>query len=457
MAFCGCTNASSRRRDDAPLCYTPLRHGGVTEAELAAGTTEVLAEQRVASAPIANAPRIAYVAYPSSLVLRSANAVQTYATVQALRAIAPDCRVLIPRFAFRASRFTDLGAIYLLRLPFNAGRHLIRSVVWSYAERTWFSFRLFGWLIHQRLRHAAPDVLYVRDVVCAAWLALLTPRLSGAAVIFEAHDLEAENRSANSGPVARWIARRMDRIALGRARGVVSLTETFVPIIGQYRTPCGSGTIAVIPDAYDDAIYTPQDRDAARIALGIPSDAFLVAYTGLTFAYHGVELLVDAFRLLTEPLPNAHLVLVGGRAGERASIADRVRDLGITDRVTIVAPRPVAEIPAYLAAADVLVIPDTVTKASASPLKLFEYAAMARPIVASDLPALREILPAATARYVTAASPRALADGLQWVAGHPTEAEGMAHRARAAVSAHTYRARAAAIVSFCATLADRRP
>jgi glycosyltransferase involved in cell wall biosynthesis len=299
-------------------------------------------------------------------------------------------------------------------------------------------------------------VLYVRDVVCAMWLALLAPRLSGAAVIFEAHDLEAENRSANSGPVARWIARHLDRIALGRARGVVSLTETFVPIIAQYRTPRGDAAIAVIPDAYDDAVYAPQNRDAARIALAMPTDTFLVAYTGLTFAYHGIELLVDAFRLLIERLPNAHLALVGGRADERASIAERVRDLGITDSITIVAPRPVTEIPTYLAAADVLVIPDTVTKASASPLKLFEYAAMARPIVASDLPALREILPADTARYV-APSPRVLADGMQWVAEHPTEAAEMAHRARAAVAAHTYRARAAAIMTFCATLADRCP
>ncbi len=95
------------------------------------------------------------------------------------------------------------NATHLLRLPFNAGRHLIRSVVWSYAERTWFSLRVVGWLVRQRLRRSPPDVLYVRDVVCAMWLALLAPPVCGAAVIFEAHDLESDNRSANTGPVAR--------------------------------------------------------------------------------------------------------------------------------------------------------------------------------------------------------------------------------------------------------------
>lgn len=424
---------------------------------MAAGTTEILVAERAAPAAIAKPPRIAYVAYPSSLVLRSANAVQTYATVRALREIAPDCPLLIPRFAFRESRFTDLGATHLLRLPFNAGRHLIRSTIWSYAERSWFSFRVLAWLARQRRGHGGPEVLYVRDVVCAAWLAILAPRLGGAMVVFEAHDREAENRSANTGPVARWIAQHIDRIALGRADGVVSLTQAFVPIIAEYRVTGNTSAVAVIPDAYDDTVYIPREREAARIALGIPADAFVVAYTGLTFAYHGVDLLVAAFRLLPERLPNAHLVIVGGRESEREQIGRQATGLGIASSVTVVAPRPVSEIPTYLAVADALVIPDTVTKASASPLKLFEYAAMARPIVAADLPALREILPADAARYVSAGDASALADGLRWVAEHPTDAEAMAQRARVAVSAHTYHARAAAIVSFCARLAARRP
>ncbi|MGI8857046.1 MAG: glycosyltransferase [Thermomicrobiales bacterium] len=414
-----------------------------------------MVEQHAAPARIANPPRIVYVAYPSSLVLRSANAVQTYATVRALRAIAPHCDILIPRFAHRGSRFTDLNATHLLRLPFNAGRHLIRSVIWSYAERTWFSLRVLAWLARQRLRPSPPEVVYVRDSVCAMWLALLAPPVCGAAVIFESHDLESENRSANTGPVARRIAHHIDRIAFARASGIVSLTATFLPEIDQRRPGKHASAVTVIPDAFDDALYTPHDRDKARDALGIPTDAFVVVYTGLTFAYHGVDLLVDAFALLAGRLTNARLILVGGRAGERDTIGRRIRDAGIGDRVTVVAPLPVEEIPAYQAAADVLVIPDTVTKASASPLKLFEYAAMARPIVASDLPALREILPPDSVRYVAPAHASALADGLQWVAEHPAEAGAMARRAHDAVSIYTYQARAAAIVSFCAEIADQ--
>lgn len=391
-------------------------------------------------------PRITYIAYPSSLTLRAANAVQTYATVAALRAAVPDLTALIPRFAFRPSAFSALGATHLLRLPFNAGRHLIRSALWSYLERTWFAFRVLIHLIAQRQR---PDVLYVRDIICAAWFSLIVPRFLHIAVIAEIHDREATNPSANSGPVARWLARHSDAATARRASGLVSLTEAFIP---ELRSLIGAATappIAVIPDAYDDRVYRPMDRAEARAALALLPDTCVIAYTGLTFAYHGVELLVEAFAIVKKTLPSAILVLVGGRDGERAAIAEQAARCGISGSVRIVPPRSVAEIPTYLAAADMLIIPDTVTKASASPLKLFEYAAMARPIVATDLPALREILPADAARYVTPGDPAATAAGIVWVATHPGEAAAMATRARHAVEGHTYRQRAAAIIAFC--------
>ena len=194
----------------------------------------------------------------------------------------PDCRVLIPRFAFRESRFTDLHATHLLRLPFNAGRHLIRSVVWSYAERTWFSLAgaRHGSCANDCC-HTAPDVLYVRDVVCAAVAraarpaASATRRSSSRPTIWRPRIAPRTRGRSPAGSPAR-----MDRIALGRAHAVVSLTKTFTPIIDAVSTGAAHAAVAVIPDAYDDAVYTPQDRDAARGMLDMPLDAFLVCYTG---------------------------------------------------------------------------------------------------------------------------------------------------------------------------------
>lgn len=421
---------------------------------MVAATKSRIEEPRVAADAPASLPRIMYVAYPSSLTLRSANAVQTYATVAALRACVPNCAVVIPRFAFRPSAFSALGATHLLRLPFNAGRHVVRSVCWSYLERTWFALRVLLHLACEGLRHRQPDVVYVRDIVCAVWLALVLPRVR-VAVVFEMHDREATNPSANSGPVSRWLARRFDAIAVRHASGIVSLTDAFVPevralTVREVRTP-----LVVIPDAYDDTVFRPQNRVEARAALGLPPDRPVIVYTGLTFAYHGVDLLVDACAIVRTTLPSMLLLLVGGRDAERAAIAERAAGCGLSGNIRLVPPVPTRDIPRCLAVADVLVIPGTVTNTSASPLKLFEYAAMERPIVATDLAALREVIPADAARYVSPGDPAALAAGIVWAVTHPDEAAAMAVRARRAVETHTYAHRASAILAFCRQICER--
>jgi glycosyltransferase involved in cell wall biosynthesis len=393
-------------------------------------------------------PRIVYVAYPA-LTIRAANAIQTFATVRALRALAPDCELLVPRFGFRASAWSSLGARHLARIPFNTGQHVLRSTGWSYAERTWFAWRVLLHLLRQRIGGTRADVVYVRDAVCAAWLGLLARRVAGARVIYEAHNLEATNPSANTGPLTRRLAARIDRAALDHASAVVSLTGTFRDLLSARRLLGAATPTAIIPDAFDETVFAPRERQSARASLGLPAGAFIVAYTGLTFAYRGLDRLVAAFAAFHADCPNALLLLVGGTAQERAALQTQAHERNTAAAVRIVPPQPNGAIPAYLAAADALVLPDTVSKESASPLKLFEYAAMERPIIAVDLPALREILSDDAARYIPAGDVTALADALRWIASNPEAAQQQAVRARAALAEHTYSARAAAILRFC--------
>ena len=124
---------------------------------------------------------------------------------------------------------------------------------------------------------------------------------------------------------------------------------------------------------------------AAR-AIGTPA---VVGYSGHLYPWKGVDLLLDA---LAE-LPGVRGLVVGGHPGGAATSArlqNRARaSLACESRVTftgMVRPREVA---ARLEPADVLVLPNPATVVSeryTSPLKLFEYLALGRPIVASDLP-----------------------------------------------------------------------
>jgi glycosyltransferase involved in cell wall biosynthesis len=93
-----------------------------------------------------------------------------------------------------------------------------------------------------------------------------------------------------------------------------------------------------------------------------------------------------------------------------------------------------------------LVLPNTASAISeryTSPLKLFEYLTLGRPIVASDLPALREILtPGETALLAAPGDPRALATAMSQVAASPELAARLGAAALALAPAYTWDARA---------------
>lgn len=394
--------------------------------------------------------RICYVAYPNSLRLRSANAVQTYATLRALKALAPDTLAIVPRVEAGPSAFDGL-ALHLPRIGIGRLSRFHRSTLWYYAERSvyaWLALALLTWLrLVQRQRF---DVVYVREVICALWLALLAPRLIGARVVYEVHDLESRNPSRAKERWAQPLLHLIDRLTLTQPAALTSLTAAFRDLLASLglRDP---REVAVLPDAYDETRYAPQDRDAARRALGLPDEPTIV-YAGLTFAYRGVDLLLDAMA----DVPGARLILVGGRDQERAALVEQAQRLGIGDRVTFVGVQPQDHVPLYLAAADVLVIPDTVTDVTASPLKLFEYMAMERAVVCPDLPALREITGGDGALHVPRGDRAALAAALRALLDDPAQRQALAQRGRERVAPYTYTQRAARLLAVCERVAQKR-
>jgi glycosyltransferase involved in cell wall biosynthesis len=114
---------------------------------------------------------------------------------------------------------------------------------------------------------------------------------------------------------------------------------------------------------------------------------------------------------------------------------------------------PPTQVPTYLAAADVLVLPNTakaaISRLYTSPLKLFEYMAAQRPIVASDLPSLRDILtPQHNAVLVTPDDPTALAAGIAQVLADPHLAERLTRQAAEDVKQYSWEQRATRIWQF---------
>lgn len=397
--------------------------------------------------------RIAYIAYPTSLTLRSANAIQTYTTLRELRRLAPNTLAIIPRWLREPSRFAELGAVHLPRPAIGKLSRLYRSTLWYYAERSVFAAMAALVIAGECLRGRPVQAVYVREVLCAGWWATVWGPLLDIPVVYEAHDLESWNPSRAKERWAQPLLHLLDRAALTRSQAVVSLTDDFRQLLARmgWRDPA---EVTVIADAFDDRQIAPGDRVAARQLLALPADAPLIVYSGMTFAYRKLDMLQQAFASLQAQFPNARLALVGGRPAEIEQLRAQAAALGITNVVTYTGQIDQAQIVPYLHAADLLVIPDTVTDITASPLKLFEYMAAGRAVILPDIPALREVLPPSAGYYFRRGDATALAAALAAALADPNRAE-RAERGLALVAPHTYTARAERILALAATVAQK--
>ena len=155
------------------------------------------------------------------------------------------------------------------------------------------------------------------------------------------------------------------------------------------------------PEMFDPARFTAQEVAELRRHHGIPADALVVTFLGTFGQWHGAEVLAQAIRQLIDnhqgwvEAKKVHFLLVG----DGLKMPDVRKILGSHAQgpyVTLAGLVPQHEAPLYLAASDILCSPHVPnadgTKFFGSPTKLFEYMAMGKAIVASDLDQIGEVL-----------------------------------------------------------------
>jgi glycosyltransferase involved in cell wall biosynthesis len=183
---------------------------------------------------------------------------------------------------------------------------------------------------------------------------------------------------------------------------------------------------------------------------------FRVVYAGNLFEWKGVFVLAGAARRLP---PKYQVEFLGGSPEAEQPFRTHLVEAGLVERVIVRGYVPPRELPAAFARANVLVLPNSAKRALShtytSPLKLFEYMAAGRPIVASDVPAVRNVLTHGhNAILVQPDDPSALAEGIQRVCEDRALAATIAAQARRDVEAYTWDNRAARIARFVAEQCD---
>ena len=291
------------------------------------------------------------------------------------------------------------------------------------------------------------DVVYTPELILAS-AALRLPAPLRPPVVYESHNFRpafaANLPDLVTGlPAAgrlklRRLWRRERRVWRG-ADGYVATTQALASELANR-----FGHRARVLTAPNGVRLDPARRYAPRSRAESPP---VVAYAGHFYPYNGAHLLIEALALL----PGVRGLIIGGHPRDAAD-GERLRALtsarGLTERVTFTGLVPPDQVLPRLREADVLVQPliDAPYTRYASAMKLFDYMAAGRPIVAFDLASTREVVAdGRTARLVEPGSVEALAAGVRDVLADPALADRLAHAAFEEVANYTWAHRAARI------------
>ena len=208
----------------------------------------------------------------------------------------------------------------------------------------------------------------------------------------------------------------------------------------------------VAPNAFDPNLFLHlRSKKEEREQLGLSFDKPIALYSGHLYDWKGV----DTFIAAAEFLPEVDFIVVGGTQKE---VDDFTKKHKPCHNVVFLGQKPFLQIPHYLAAADVLVLPNSLrssnprlvvySKCDTSPIKMFEYMASGRPIVASDLPSIREILSEQTAVFFEHDNEKMLAEKIQMVLNDEALAHMIGESAQKEVQQFTWKKRAQKILNF---------
>jgi len=276
------------------------------------------------------------------------------------------------------------------RLPFRADDALRLDI-----ERT-------GALV-ARLR---PDVLHAHSNHLNGQVALALRRHFGLPVVYEVRGMLEETwRSRTGNPDAAHsdfyrLTRAAETQVMRAANAVVTLGESMADEIRARGVP--ADRVHVVPNCVDDAWL---DRSP-----GTKDGTLTAGFVGTLNSYEGVDVLIDAVTLLRREGRELRLLVVGDGPA-RATLEKQAVDRGIADAVTFTGRVPHDRVRAAHEQADFFCLPrlDLPVTRLVPPLKALEAMALGRPVIASDLPPLRELVDAGRGVLVPPGDPHRLA------------------------------------------------
>lgn len=279
-----------------------------------------------------------------------------------------------------------------------------------------------GWALTRAQRSRRYGLVQVHSLPDFLVFAALPLRLVGVPVVLDLHEAMPEffrSRFPRAGnPVIHRILEFQERVSIALATVVVTVNPVMARRLVKIGTPADK--VHVVPNSASLARFDP----AAWPSRSFASDGVVrFVYAGALTPTYELDIAFAALARIAAVRPELTFAAeIYGRGDSEAALRDQARRLGIGDRVSFHGRIPIDHVPGAIAAADIGLAPtrhDPFTDVSLS-TKLFEYAAMGKPVVASRLPLVAATFPAGTVYTYAAGDAESMAAAILDVVDDPT-------------------------------------
>lgn len=337
-----------------------------------------------------------------------------------------DLTLIVPR---RATDPRSLQDYYNLRVPIPLVRlyaldwYTSGSIGYFLSSVTFMCSYLF--FIWSKKRAGERPILYTVDI----------DNYSSSVLAFLGLPIFSEMHGAKPHTLAQ-------HLLFKKASGIIAINKIIIREL-QKNFPRSPARYLVEPNGVDLSSFRTQEKQAARTKLGLP-DTKIVLYAGRFFAWKGLEILPQA----ASATPTLRWQMVGGNREEFEKIAEG----SVPSNMYFAGSRPHEEMPLWLSAADALIVLGTVRDTQSyrytSPMKLFEYLAVGRPIIASNTPAICEVVSSKEVSFYEPDNVQDLARAIEHAIANPFLLVEQIEAARHKAVASSWQARAERIKQF---------
>ena len=330
------------------------------------------------------------------------------------------------------------GSLRVTRIPIRHDRFRKAGYFRNYGH---FFLRSFAALTARSVSRRY-DVIHIHNMPDALAFAALVPRLLGAKIILDLHDPMPElyqtiyGTKPDSGMMG--LLKRMEKWSIRFAHLVLTPNEAFRRIF--CARGCPPSKIQIIMNSPDEELFKPVRPPVESVDGALPRPEFRLMYHGLIAERHGLTTAVEAVGRLSSDIPGIVLDMFGERNVFLDQIMKTAKEMGLGERIRYQGMRPLDDIPAAIAQADLGLVPNQRTPFTEInfPTRIFEYLSVNKPVIVPDTKGIRDYFDENQILYFKPGSADDLARVIRWVYEHPAETASVLKRGREVYEQHRW-------------------